>query len=455
MQMEFVKEVIKELIRLNTLPLREQFKGDDVFPLPRMIDAGNGKSLIVSEKMDADIAQFANFLMDAEPSIKPKINRPEWGDVVRSAFGPILASIDLEDELETNVATVLDQVKSAVYQYVSGQSSREHVFGCTLFTGDTYEPFSFGPVRFEPRDKWLERKYMEGLISPVSLRRVKRIWQGDKLRKRKAPSDKNAESSILRTIGKSPFVCSVTTQRLAPEASLEKALIAARFATTLIALTWQMPSQALARMNLNYDRIPHHRHTLIFLPNRPARFTMNWSYIPSGPHILKSHWDGILRDWAKVFSVAADLLVYVTSPDSDVKRPNMMSTLFHAFMWFHEGCRASLTHQAIVCFAASLDALACGKKAKGIEELIRARLKLGCNDPIRPNGPTVRKTVQRIYGDGRSRSIHGNNAEVNSDWSDIKAVAEQLARWCLLLCMDWAANNPICDDPSQFRLSQQ
>src|SRR5690606_35952279 len=119
----------------------------------------------------------------------------------------------------------------------------------------------------------------EGLISPVSLRRVKRIWQGDKLRKRKAPSDKNAESSILRTIGKSPFVCSVTTQRLAPEASLEKALIAARFATTLIALTWQMPSQALARMNLNYDRIPHHRHTLIFLPNRPARFTMNWSYI--------------------------------------------------------------------------------------------------------------------------------------------------------------------------------
>ena len=30
MQMEFVKEVIKELIRLNTLPLREQSKGDDV-----------------------------------------------------------------------------------------------------------------------------------------------------------------------------------------------------------------------------------------------------------------------------------------------------------------------------------------------------------------------------------------------------------------------------------------
>ena len=32
----------------------------------------------------------------------------------------------------------------------------------------------------------------------------------------------------------------------------------------------------------------------------------------------------------------------------------------------------------------------------------------------------------------------------------IKDMAEQLARLCLLLCLDWAANTPASDDPSQL-----
>lgn len=452
-QIDLVKDIILELTRLEAIPIAERSDDDD-FSLPRMIDAGNGESLIVSRKLDEGIDRVAKRLMDDDPTLKPKFLHAEWRAIVRRAFGPALAFIDLDDELEANAMEVLLAVKRTANHSATVKSTREYAFGCTLFEGTDFKPFSIGPVLFEPRDQWLERKYRDGGISMLSQRRIRRTWQGDKLRKRKPSFESIAEGDMIDAIGSCQFVCSVTIQDLGSEAGREKALTAARFATTAIALTWQTPSKALSGINLIFDRQPHRRKSLLFIPGKNALSGSTWSHLPSGPHITSDDWESILKARAEIFAVVGEMLAYVTSAGGTALRSNMMATLFHAFLWFHEGCREPLPHIAVVKLAASLDALACGKKSGGILALISARLKMEGDKPIRPDGPTVRSVVGRIYDGGRSRIIHGNNQELSSDWSDLKSLAEQFGRLCLLVCLDWTAKNPNCDDPNQLRLSR-
>lgn len=444
-----IEDIIKELTRLETVPMSERSMGDD-FALPRMIDAGNGGSLVISRKLDEDIERVARKLMDDDPTLKPKFTHAEWRALVRRAFGPALVSIDLDDNVAMNASIVLDRIKTSLGQEVTGNGFREHSFGCTLFGHAKISPFSIGPVRCETREDWLARKHHEGGISAISRARIERAWHGQKLRKRKPSFDSISESDVLAAVDGYHFVCSVTTHGLAAEAGREKALTAARLATTVIALTWQTPSKALEGINLGFDRKPHRQKALSFVPGKRILAGSSWSHRPFGPSLKAGEWENVLSERAEIFEVAGDVLDYVISPTGAVTRPKMMSALAHALLWFHEGCRETVTHMAIVNFSASLDALACGGKSGGIRRLINARLKIQDEQPIRQGGPTLKKAIDRIYSDGRSRTIHGTNNELGNDWSDTRALAEQFARFCLLLCLDWVANNPISDDPRQL-----
>lgn len=367
---------------------------------------------------------------------------------------PPLASIDLDDDLETNASDVLKRVKQTINLSATTNSIREYAFGCTLFAGADFKPFSIGPVSFETRSIWLGRKLLDGGVSELSHQRIERVWRGDHPRKRKRSFDSMAEEDVIDAIGSSDFVCSVAIYDLGAEAGQEKALMAARLATTAIALTWQTPSKALNGFNLVFDRQPRRRKALAFIPGKRVLSGSSWSHLPSGPHIKSEDWEKVLADRADVFAVVGEMLSYVIRPSGVAARPYMMSTLYHAFLWFHEGCREPSSHIAVAKLAASLDALACGKKSRGILALINARLKIEGNKPIRPDGPTIKNVIERIYDQGRSRLMHGNNDELSGDWADMKALAEYFGRFCLLLCLDWIANNPNCDDPHQLRLSK-
>lgn len=449
-QIELVKDIIRELVDLENIPMEARSDGD-VFSLPRMIDAGNGESLVVSRKLDEGIERMAKRLMDDDPSLKPKFTQAEWREIVRRAFGPALASIDLDDDLEANASKVLTQVKTTANPTATGKRTREYAFGCTLFGGKDFKPFAVGPVLFEPRAIWLERKNQDGGVTKVSLRRIQQIWQGANIRKRKPSFDSIAETNVIDAIGSCQFVCSVKVYDFGAEAGQEKALMAARSAITAIALTWQIPSKVLSGINLAFDRQPHRRKTLAFIDGKGIRAGSSWSHLPIGPHITPDEWENVIKERSDIFAVVGEMLNYIVSASGKSARPNMMSTLFHSFLWFHEGCREPWSHIAVVKLAASLDALACGKASAGIIMLIHARLKMEGNSPIRLGGPTVRNVIERIYNSGRSRLIHGNNDELSGDWSDMKALAEQFCRLCLLLCLEWIAKHPNSDDPHQLR----
>lgn len=444
-----IRIIIEELTRLQTIPAAQRNKDDD-FPLPRMLGVGNGRSIVLSRKIDDMISMVADQLLAADSSLSSKVTRAEWHALVRQALGPALAMIDLDVDPAENAKIVLAEIRTVLSTRVTSYSMREFAFGCTLFGNTAIKPFSIGPVRFESRLEWLARKSTDGSVSATTRRRVEQAWAGKRLRKRKPSLDSICESGILDAIGSCPFVCSVTTTGLAKEAGLEKALTAARLAITAVALLWRTPSLALEGMNLLFDRRIHRQTTLSFMPGKIASSGIRLSHMPHGPGLKEGEWEAAFAECADLFSVVAEILDYVIDANGNVGRPTMMNALAQALLWFHEGCRETVTLMAIVKYSATLDALACGGKAAGIRRLITARLDIQDSTPIWPNGPTLKQAVDEIYSDGRSRTIHGTNVRLGHDWTATRGLAEQFARRCLINCIDWAAQNSSSDDPRRL-----
>lgn len=369
---------------------------------------------------------------------------------VRNAFGAPLAQIDADDDLSESANDILADVKEILGKQVSSNGPREYAFGCTLFSNNDVTGFDIGGVRFEPRIDWLNRKATAAAISRVTQRRVDRAWQGQKLAKRKTSYDSIREVDIFDAIGACPYVCSVITDGFAAEAGRERALTAARLALTAIALLWETPSKVLDGFNLSFDRNVRRQKVLSFVPGKIILAGSKLSHMPHGPWLKPGEWEKEFAVSRVHFAIAGEISDYFLSSMGNVNRPKLMNTLTQSLLWFHEGCRESVTLMAIVKFSASMDALAGGKKAIGIRRVISARLGIKDEAQIHPDGPTMKAAIERIYGEGRSRTIHGTNDRLGYDWTVTRGLAEQFARLCLVSCIDWAGQNPTSDDPAKL-----
>jgi hypothetical protein len=443
-----IAAIIRELKRLQGIPEPWRVK-DDEFGFPRMIGVGNGAFIFVSRTIDDGIEAVADQLM-TDPRLRLKFSRAEWRAAVRAAFGPTLAAVDLDEDTGKTATEVLKGIRKELYERVEGYGRQEFAFGCTLFSNTALKSFGFGPVVFETRLDWLDRKFREGALRPTTRRRIEQAWSGKRLRKRKPSIDSTHESRILDALDNCAFVCSVVTDGLAAEAGRDKALIAARLATTAIALTWYTPSKALNGMNLRFDRVPFTQFTLSFDSNDDLLVGMRRSHHPIGPTLKTGQWEKILSEWAEYFAIVGDVLDFVVSATSAVRRPQMMQTLVHAFLWFHEGCRELIPVVAVVKFSAALDALAGGRGSGSIRRLVKARPGISDDKPIRPGGPTLKQAIDEIYGEGRSHTIHGTNRRLGYDWTGTRNLAEQFARLCIIASIYWVYQNPSSDEPTHL-----
>jgi len=436
---DLIKSLIAELVKAQApSAFPEKINGELV--MSGSVAAGDGTSLVLTQPMEGLIIQIGAILKQDNPALSRSHTDEEWTRRVRTAFGPPLASIDLAGDQDTNANTVLKEVRKAIDEDTDSET-REYAFGCTLFSNNDMAPFAIGPTRFEPRHAWLERKLAEGAITAVMERRVRKQWSGDNVRKRINAIDSMRETDIIAAIGNCPYVCSVTTEGLARGAGKLKAQTAARLALTSIALWWETPSGALDGFNLRVDRIVRRLRSLVFVPGKVTLAGFSTLGRPHGPLVAPAKWSDILVRNKGVFEVVGELIEFYLSPTGSLGRPQLMNVLTQALLWFHEGCRDQVDLMAIVKFSATLDALASGGRVPGIEKLIKARLGPGPTDPIRTNGETVRQAVAEIYSDGRSRTIHGTNDNITGDWTATRRLSEELARYCLIGCLEWAATN--------------
>lgn len=440
---QLTKELIAELVRTqspNFFP--EEVDGEKV--MFGFVAAGAGRSLNLSIAMERLIVTIAMTLKQNDASLALSHRDQEWTQLVRRAFGPALAAIDLADDPEVNADSVLVAVRESLRDSVQVHE-QEHAFGCTLFGSEVAE-FSIGPVRFEARQDWLDRKLQDGGIARLTGERVRKAWSRQRPRKRKNVFEQLREENILEAIGKCRYVCTVSTSGLAPEAGKIKAQMGARLALTAVSLLWETPSVTLDGFNLLIDRSVRHQRSLVFVPGKEMLGGSSLQGRPEGPRMDPNRWSDLLTKYSRIFSTAGEAITYYLSPTGQVARPKLMNSLVQAMIWFHEACREQVDLMAIVNFAAALDAMASGKESAGILNLLQARLGVARDDKFLPNGETTKQVVEQIYGRGRSRAIHGTNDRIGHDWTSTRRVSEMVSRETLLACLDWAGTNP-SDDP--------
>ncbi|MEC5291428.1 hypothetical protein VSX64_12500 [Aurantimonas sp. C2-6-R+9] len=219
-------------------------------------------------------------------------------------------------------------------------------------------------------------------------------------------------------------------------------------ATATISLFWAKPSQVLDGVNLLVDRSIRREKILTFIPGRTILSGSRMIGRPSGPFISKADWKKSFAYYDLVLKAAAELISFYLEPTGNVRRPKLMNALAQALLWFHEGCRETVTLMAIVKLTATLDALAKGDQSGGIKRLVTARLGHKPSDKFWADGTSMEQAVKEIYSDGRSRTIHGTNDKLGHDWTSTRARTEALSRLCLILCMEWASSNPTLDNPA-------
>lgn len=420
------------------------------FSMPGWISTGDGRQIVLSPEMERLIAAIADEIRSQDKTLAQSHTDKEWKWQVRSSFGPALGDIALDDENASNARSVIASVKLQLAA-ARGTHDCEHAFGCTLFGTFDVAPFSIGPVTFEPRGAWLDRKLTEGDVSKVTARRVVSSWTGRKLAKRKQGIEAMRERDVLDATGACPYVCSVRTRGLAAEAGRLKAQTAAHMAMVGIALRWETPSSTLSGFRLLVDAGVRHQRSLVFIPGVRSLAGGHLVGMPHGQTISPADWLAELATHRGDFDVMGQAIEYYLSPDGASSRPRMMNVLAQALLWFHEACREEVDLMAVVKFTATLDALASGGKSGGIRRLVNARIGIQDNQQIRKDGPTLKAAVDEIYSDGRSRTIHGTNDKLGHDWSSTRRLAETFARLCLIMSADWMARNPTVDDPATLQ----
>ena len=201
---ESVTDLIKELTALQNSAAPGRVKDDD-FLLPRMIPTGDGRSIIVSKKVDQIIASVARRMNANDPALSTSHTDAEW-------------ITDLDANASANAAAVLTEVKAILKAQIPS-GSMEYAFGCTLFSNTDVAAFEIGPARLETRPVWLARKASEGAVSRVTRRRVERAWQGQRLPKRKLSYDKSAKPTYSMQSGRAPMFAAsrLSASRRRPE----------------------------------------------------------------------------------------------------------------------------------------------------------------------------------------------------------------------------------------------
>ena len=292
---------------------------------------------------------------------------------------------------------------------------------------------------------WLERSHCEEKVSRASRARIGRAWKGKKACAKVFSEDARLERQILQTVSDGDYVCSVSVGPTGSKAGLQKSLIAARLAMAAVALGFDRPSRALRDMVLLRDTRLHVEEHIEFWPSGPAGWTSAASFSPGGiGWLTEQQWAGLASDLEELLDSAGNALRFFTHGDSAVEKPRIMNALLQALLWFREGATERVDVIAIVKFCASMDALAFGKQKRGISDLIQSHFTV-------TNVPQLEKDLKRLYGEGRSRTIHGTSDRLGHDWSNSRSLAEFLARECLVGSLVRIAKYGGPDDPKILR----
>ncbi len=438
---EYIREVIRDLDRVQGLPNAIPDSDD----IDGLLDAGAAGGIFISKSVGQSIAGFAGVIREQDASIQRRFTVKEWNSVVRRAFGPALAQVDLGSDAAAELVEAL--VRDGIGRLVGSYGWREYITGCTLLHSHEIDPVIIGPVQLESRESWLARVISEGVINSGIAAAVSNSWAGGT-----TAFDEYSTmfaQKVVQAVGECPYICTVRTHELPPETGAERAMLAARLGLAGIALMWSVPSKVLDGVMLQVDRNTSLKHLVSLEEGGKLTVSMGARHAPYALNVSSAEWRTKIERLAPILAAVGEIAEYVIHVNGRVNRPNICHVLMQALLWFHEACREPIDAMAIVKFTITLDALAGGKGEASIRRLLSNRVGWREDSPIyKDRELTMKHAVAQVYKEGRSRTVHGTSARILMDHSEMRKLAEVLAANALFGCLLWMARNAGEDSPA-------
>lgn len=441
--------------------LREFYDGptDSQLPkdrFPNLIASSNGKSILIPDSVSLDISLFSRRWFAQRPSLGGQLANSDLEKLGRRAFADALSEIELSGDpakLSLEVFSAVDRRLSADASALEGE--RSYICGCWLVRDQPLK-IKIGPVLFEPREQWLDRILSEDRISSTTARRIRRRWAGIRVKKRKATWDSYREDALVDTVGNCPDICTVTIHNMASAIGENKAFLTARLALMTVALLWERPSKALEGFGLLIDG---NRQLISTLNDGPNQETFAWGRsarkLKGSTWLSGNEWSALWGDSQWLSHPCGVALEAFADGKMPATLTSLSRTIFLALWWFYEACESDSALMATVKFGAVLDVLSNGKSKAGIEKMVESVLGVPSGAPLTRDGETVKTIVSRIYGDGRSQTLHGLNDRFGHDWSHTRDISESIARECLVRTVDWVNENPDAKQLPDYFLQRQ
>lgn len=413
--------------------------GKLAFPL--LLPVGNGKHLPATKALLEATESYASLLRQNSAVLRSSFSVKEFANVVRVAFGRALDTIGVADSSIASDTVLGTLVETSVDEEIARRTQGAVLLvGCWLVEDASAYPLTIGPVTFTSRLDWLEIQEKSGMLSITTVRRLRKVWNGGRTRRRKSGWDEHKETAIVEAVSNCPVVCEVSTYGLSSDLMVQKGLLAARLAMAALSLLWGRPESALERMRLVYDGDVFLQHYAVRFDSGGFGSGSSTINLPMGQH-SQDALKPFFEELQPTLEILGQAIAAFVNPHATVERPKIANALFLSLWWFHQACRESSNQMAVTAFSACLDALAAGGKAGGIKRLLAARLGFESSDSLMTDGRTTSVVIDAIYGGARSRFIHGSSTDYVEDWSSLRSTAEAVARLVLVQITYWLHKN--------------
>lgn len=423
--------------------------------LPNFIVTRTGAERHFTKRAIDGVNALAARLLAGRPEYQAVMRHAQFCQLVRSC----VADLHAEARFATEPAAQRQQLK--LFEQELEERLRGvpmpfgHAFPATSLGLEGAGNYCVGPVEIASLKTWLDsvsfsernlRRFGIGEHSDWKLELLSVLESSE--RRGVRPSAPEHLEELVDAFHGCEAVVSIAISGLEQNYSREVARMAARTALDGVSLLARRGGIAFSQQTLSDERLqPLKNHSVIaFKGEHWIGGSWTERAIPVYQGGIRSNVFGNARLYESLCDIVSCLI------DSRSHRhPQLAMRWATALEWYAEGCRETSATLAVTKLAASLDVLTCGKKAKGISRMLANLLGRAASAFVFKNDPaSLSQIVQSIYGDGRSRLLHGTQIDRKVAFDDERGQARVLAEFALLNLLRRLAVYEGPDDESAF-----
>jgi hypothetical protein len=395
--------------------------------IPPAVWLGDGRYVRTTQKSIDALVTLAADWRAADASRKARVHEAKIGQMAQRVFGEMLAANNLV--LWDDDAAALTAFKQGLAErLVHASRDIDHYFPCHVVTSVDAPSFCVGPVRLMRRDDWLAHVTARAPDDTAWVDAVKETWTHDVPLPDLSARAKHDAEDVIETIGECSWIAAVNVTGNEHERSAERAKVATRLALDALGLV--MRPDLARNLRGPGDSLAVTRSGEL---SQYAGLGMSMGTHLDIPDLLRHppHADAFIKGTEELRTDAGWAIEAMLGIPDGMALPQLRQRWCDALYWFGAARREKTEFAALMLYGTSLDVLTNGDTADGIMDMIAAFAGGSINDPLLTDGMSIKKVVERIYNDGRSRISHGTRAALLNDLPFPLATADSVVKLAL------------------------